>query len=158
MKICIKRASIDNIKDVSKLFNAYRVFYDQKSDDDLAHNFISDRLKNNESVIFTAHDEKDNYLGFTQLYPSFSSVSAKRNWVLNDLYVAEEARRLGIAKILMDKAQEFAIETNAKCIALETAIDNNGAQKLYESLGYKKGVGVYHYFLSLGSVSDKPWL
>ena len=29
----------------------------------------------------------DNPIGFVQLYPSFSSVSMMRSWVLNDLFV-----------------------------------------------------------------------
>ena len=40
----------------------------------------------------------DNYVGFIQLYPSFSTVSLKRQWILNDLYVKEEYRNKGYAK------------------------------------------------------------
>ncbi|MCG6220607.1 GNAT family N-acetyltransferase, partial [Vibrio diabolicus] len=87
-------------------------------------------------------------IGFTQLYPSFSSVAAKRIWVLNDLYVAAQARRLGVAKKLMDTAKEFAMATNARGLALETARDTSAAQRLYEALGYRKEDG-YHYFLAL---------
>jgi len=149
MSISVKRASLENIKEVSELFNSYRVFYKQDSDVDLAISFITDRLNNEDSVIFYAHDENGNALGFTQLYPTFSSVSAQSSWVLNDLYVSSSARRLGVGKTLMDTAKSFAIQTNSKGIALETCEDNLHAQALYESLGYEKDVGVYHYFLSL---------
>ena len=90
-----------------------------------------------------------NALGFTQLYPTFSSVSAQLTWVLNDLYVVADARRLGVGKQLMETARAFALETNSKGIALETGKDNVTAQALYESLGYQKSDGVYHYFLTL---------
>jgi hypothetical protein len=45
---------------------------------DLAIKFISDRIKNEESIIFLAMDETGNPLGFTHLYPTFSSVYAQR--------------------------------------------------------------------------------
>ncbi|WP_191600566.1 GNAT family N-acetyltransferase [Marinomonas algicola] len=149
MSISVKKAEIENLKEISELFNSYRVFYQQDSNVDLAENFIFDRLTNKDSVIFYAYDENGNVLGFTQLYPMFSSVSAQASWVLNDLYVSPSARRLGVAKKLMEAAKLFAIETKSKGIALETSKDNLNAQSLYESLGYKKETGVYNYFLSL---------
>lgn len=131
------------------LFNDYRVFYKQKSDITVALEFISERLDKNESVIFFAHDAKGDLLGFTQLYPNFSSVSAKRSWILNDLYVSSAARRLGVARKLMNAAKDFVISTDAKGISLETAPDNVNAQALYESLGYEKSSGFYSYYLSV---------
>lgn len=127
------------------------MFYQQATDLGLASIFISERIRNNESVIFVAQDSEGNYLGFTQLYPSFSSISAKKSWVLNDLFVAENSRKLGIAKQLMNCAKKLALETNANGIALETSENNFNAQALYESLGYVKGTGVYNYFLSTAS-------
>lgn len=149
MEIFVKRASLEDAKNVAYLFNDYRVFYKQKSDITVALEFISERLDKNESVIFFAHDAKGDLLGFTQLYPSFSSVSAKRSWILNDLYVSSAARRLGVARKLMNAAKDFAISTDAKGISLETAPDNVNAQALYESLGYEKSSGFYSYYLSV---------
>jgi ribosomal protein S18 acetylase RimI-like enzyme len=149
MSISIKRATLDNVKEVGVLFNGYRVFYKQAHDLDLAYRFIAERLENDESVIFYALDDNGVALGFTQLYPTFSSVAAKRSWVLNDLFVSSTSRRLGIGKKLMATAKEFVIGSNGNGIALETAQDNVNAQGLYESLGYKKSSGVYHYFLNL---------
>jgi len=149
MNIVVNRAKFENVNEVSALFNSYRVFYSQESNLDLAKEFISERINNSESVIFYAIDDTGTYLGFTQLYPNFSSVSAKRSWVLNDLYVSESVRRLGVGKKLMEAAKFFAESTNAKGIALQTAENNVNAQALYESLGYKKGSGFFSYFLSL---------
>ena len=87
MNISVKKAVIEDISGVAKLFNSYRMFYKQEADIDLAFSFISERIRNSESVIFIAQDSEGNYLGFIQLYPTFSSVSAKKSWVLNDLFV-----------------------------------------------------------------------
>ena len=54
---------------------------------------IEERLANAESVIFLAVDDAGRAIGLVQLYPSFSSVSAGRVYVLNDLFIAPEARR-----------------------------------------------------------------
>ncbi|WP_028400274.1 GNAT family N-acetyltransferase [Ectobacillus panaciterrae] len=144
----IYQATITDLKGVSHLFNLYRIFYKQPSDYEDAESFISDRLKNEESVIFVAVHEGE-YLGFTQLYPSFSSVSMKRTWILNDLYVQEEARKQGIAQALLDKAKLHAIQSNAKSLELQTAPHNTNAQKLYEKNGYQKDTSFLNYSLNL---------
>ncbi|MFY2506860.1 GNAT family N-acetyltransferase [Vibrio pectenicida] len=145
----IVKAKIEQLDIISPLFDAYRVFYGQESDLNVAREFIESRLNNNESIIFLALDNEGNGLGFTQLYPSFSSVSAAKTWVLNDLFVSDTARRQGVARKLMDAAREMGLKDDVKGLALETAESNGNAQKLYESLGYKRESGTYHYFLQL---------
>ncbi|GAC31936.1 hypothetical protein [Paraglaciecola polaris] len=54
-------------------------FYQQTSDVDLATNFIYQRIKNEQSVIFIAYNSCGNALGFTQLHSTFSSISAQSN-------------------------------------------------------------------------------
>lgn len=145
----IIKASAENVAMVADLFNQYRVFYGHESDIGVATTFIQERLENNESIVFLALNEQGEGIGFTQLYPTFSSVSAQRSWILNDLFVTEDARGQGAGKALMNAAKELAISTNAKGLALETANDNLTAQKLYESLGYERDTAYYSYFLSV---------
>jgi len=151
MNIIVKRAELEDLKEVSILFAAYRVFYKQQSDVAIALKFIKERFKNSESVIFYAKDESGRYVGFTQLYPSFSSVSMQRSWILNDLFVLAEMRNFGVGKKLLNKAKEFALETKAKGIALETAASNTKAQKLYESIGYTRD-SEFSYFLNVNQL------
>lgn len=146
----ISRATLDDLDAVAPLFDGYRVFYERDSDPALARAFIEERLRRGESVIFIARDDANHAaLGFTQLYPMFSSVSARRIWVLNDLFVAPTARQRGVARALMDRARGFAKETGALRLILETAEDNRAAQALYESLGYVCESGERHYALEL---------
>ncbi len=148
MTIEIKQAQQQDLAQIAYLFDAYRVFYKQVSDYDLALTFISERFQNNESVIFYAINEEGEYLGFTQLFPCFSSVSAQRSWILNDLFVSPNLRSSGIGTLLLNKAKEHAIQTHTKGIGLETSADNNRAQALYESLGYTKNSEIA-YFLKV---------
>lgn len=148
MMITIEQASIIDVPVIAPLFDAYRVFYQQDSDIALAQGFLTERLEKEQSIIFFALNQDGIAQGFVQLYPSFSSVSAKRLWILNDLFVAESARRSGIARQLMNRARAFALATGAKGLFLETAHDNKNGQALYESLGYRKN-SEFYYFLDL---------
>lgn len=122
------------------LFDKYRVFYKQASDLSLAERFLRARLENNESIIFGMFERQGDRnigIGFTQLYPKYSSAGAVKNWILNDLYVAEAYRGLGVGKKLINSALEFAKEDGSVFVQLETAIDNYPAQQLYEAIGFK---------------------
>ena len=148
MKIDVRRAQVPDAELIAPLFDAYRQFYRQFADLPLALAFLRERLTLDESVIFVAQGEQGQAIGFTQLYPSFSSVSARRIWLLNDLFVASAARGNGVAHQLLDAARHHAVATGAKRLALSTACDNP-AQKLYESVGYERDNVFYHYSLAL---------
>jgi len=144
----VRLAHLDDLDEVTRLFDRYRMFYAQASDLDAARQFIQMRFQQGDSTIFIALDEL-RAVGFTQLYPSFSSVSMKRLWILNDLFVEETARRQGIGAQLMQGAESFARQTGAVRITLSTQITNQSAQSLYESRGYVKDEVFYHYSLPL---------
>jgi len=145
----VKRATISDLDDAAPLFDAYRQFYRQRSDVAAARAFLDERLRREESVIFIAVADEGggDALGFTQLYPSFSSVSLKRLWVLNDLFVGPNVRRGGVGRRLLDRAREWAIETGAKGLVLATAVDNGKARALYESCGWQRDDEFQHYHL-----------
>lgn len=146
--LSIIRAGVEDTERVAPLFDAYRQFYKQPSDPTAAASFLSERLRRSESVIFLAM-LGDRPVGFTQLYPCFSSTAMKRMWILNDLFVAPEARRNGVAEALMERARQWALESNAENMWLETAVDNRTAQSLYEKLGWEKDDHYLRYNLWL---------
>jgi ribosomal protein S18 acetylase RimI-like enzyme len=131
----VRQATRNDLDQLSQLFGQYRVFYGQPFEPALCRNFLEERLDKEESVIFIALDKND-YAGFTQLYPSFSSVGMKKIWILNDLFVAAEHRQKGIAQALIDHVLEYSKSTGRKKVVLSTAYDNFNAQKLYEKLGF----------------------
>ena len=147
-KMEVLLASVAHIEELSALFDQYRIFYKQTSDLDAARRFLQARLENNDSVIFVARDH-GHLVGFTQLYPSFSSVSINKIWILNDLFVEEISRRKGGGKLLMDKAEKYARETGAARMVLSTQITNKPAQMLYEARGYIRDEEFRHYALPL---------
>ncbi|MBB3109501.1 GNAT superfamily N-acetyltransferase [Paenibacillus phyllosphaerae] len=150
MSIRVRQAVIEDIGLIAELFDAYRVFYGQPSDVEGARQFLFDRTVHRQSTILVAVDEarEGRFVGFTQLYPLFSSVSMERLLLLNDLYVAESHRKQGVAQLLLDAARDYARTTKAKGLELSTAIDNAAAQRLYERNGFERDEDFYHYFLS----------
>lgn len=145
MVLQIKQASIDDINIVAPLFNAYRIFYNQASDMTGATNFLYERIVKNQSTLFIAFINGE-AVGFTQLYPIFSSVSLRPALLLNDLYIAERARKLGVAAALLNKAKEFGKQNNAGWLLLETVFDNYNAQSLYEKNGWIKQTDFFFQF------------
>lgn len=136
--------SRDQVDLVVPLFDAYRQFYSQTTDLEGTRRFLVERLGRSESVIFAVIEE-GRALGFTQLYPSFSSVSMKPIWILNDLFVAEQARRQGVGAWLLRAARDHASRTGAARLALSTAVTNVKAQALYERDGWRQDTRFLHY-------------
>ena len=135
----IKRADAADAAKLAPVFDAYRAFYGETGDATAAERFLRDRLDNNESVVYFAvlggAAPTSEPIGFTQLYPSFSSVSLCRAWILNDLYVAGSARSLGVGRALMRRAIDHCREAGAGQLWLQTDLTNATAQRLYEAVG-----------------------
>jgi len=144
----IRRATLEDLDLVAPLFDGYRRFYGQAADIPRAKAFLRERLERNESTILLAMRD-GTAAGFTQLYPLFSSVSATRKYLLNDLYVVPQARRSGAARGLIEAATHFARANGAASMSLSTAVDNAAAQRLYESLGWERDTSYYEYNLTL---------
>lgn len=140
----IIQANIEHLEDLIPLFNGYRMFYKQISDMETAKQFLSERILNNESIIFMAYSDNE-AVGFTLLYPLFSSVSMKPMYLLNDLFVKSNYRGKGIGEALINTAKALCETQQNKGLALQTATDNP-AQKLYERLGFIKDHDLYYYW------------
>ena len=146
--ITIKQIDLTQTNLVVGLFNQYRIFYNQFSDIGMAKAFLDERLQHNESIIFVATDSNTQQaIGFTQLYPKYSSVRLTKNWILNDLYVDENYRKQGIGEKLIKAAMGFAKIQGSTFVQLETAVDNYTAQHLYESIGFVKQENDSEFFL-----------
>lgn len=151
MNVQIVRAGIEHVGHIAPLFDSYRQFYGQSSNLTGVTAFLAERLTKQQSVVFFAHEPASpgTALGFVQLYPSFSSVRMKPIWILNDLFVAKETRRSGVARLLMNAALDLARSTSAARLVLSTAKDNQAAKSLYLSLGYRVDEAFDHLELSV---------
>ena len=135
MNHSIHRAGPADLDALALMFDAYRQFYGQPADVPRARDWLRSRLRLGESVVLLARRD-GRLVGFTQLYPAFSSIRTHRTWILNDLFVDPAARRSGIARALLDAAAAFAREDGAAAISLETTRDNEAARATYRAAGW----------------------
>ncbi|TGM23614.1 GNAT family N-acetyltransferase [Leptospira selangorensis] len=143
----IRQANYNDISKLAELFDLYRQFYNQKSDLTGAIQYLKDRMEHGQSIIFVAEElSTGNLVGFTQLYPVFSSISMQRSYLLNDLYVKKEYRKNGIAKLLIQEAKSFTKAFQGKGLELSTSMHNTNAQSLYEKEGFLKETEFLTYF------------
>lgn len=146
MKINYRKAEMKDLFQLSSLFDKYRIFYNKTSDTSAVQNFLSERIKNLDSEIIVAETEEGTLVGFTQLYPLFSSTRMQRLWLLNDLYVAEAFRGKGISKALIEAAKKIAANSNACGLLLETAKTNTIGNQLYPAAGFELTEDSNFYF------------
>lgn len=137
MSGAVRRANTTDLDAIAPLFDAYRQFYGQASDAQRARDWVSGRMQRQEAVVLLAEIDGLAH-GFTLLYPMFSSVRMARLWILNDLFVAPEARRNGLARALLDAAADFARSDGAAALMLETGRDNAPARALYRAAGWRE--------------------
>ena len=135
-QVKIRQATVDDLEVLVPLFDAYRQFYRQKSDQEGAKRFLRDRFEHNQSVILLA-SEGSAVIGFTQLFPSFSSGAMRRVFILNDLFVAPESRRTGAGRALLNAAAHYGRKVGAVRLVLSTELTNTTARAVYEKLGWK---------------------
>ena len=134
---------------LATLFDGYRQFYAQPPDLARARAFLAERFSSGDSVIIAALGASGGVVGFTQLYPSFSSVSTARIWILNDLFVAPAARGTQAGVALLEAAKAHARASGAARLSLSTAHDNARAQAVYERNGWKREQRFWHYDFAL---------
>ena len=144
----VRQATVLDVDLLAPLFDGYRQFYRQKSEPDRIRRFLLDRFEHNQSVIFLA--EKDGApIGFTQLYPSFSSGALARIYILNDIFVDPAVRRAGAGAALLEAAADHGRRVGAIRLVLSTELTNSTAQALYEKMGWKRNTEFCTYQLGL---------
>ncbi len=131
----IRRAKAKDLDQLAELFDAYRQFYRKESDLEAAKQFLTARIQNQDSEIFVAEMDHQ-IIGFTQLYPLFSSSKMKKLWLLNDLFVDPKQRGRGVSVGLIERAKQLALESNACGMYLETEKTNRIGNGLYPKTGF----------------------
>lgn len=133
--LLVRQAVAADLDALAGLFDQYRQFQGQPADLPACRAFLHRRFDHGESVIFlaTLHARP---AGFAQLYPSFSSTALARVYILNDLYVAADARRSGAASALLAAVERHAWAFGACRVSLNVLRSNVDAQALYSARGW----------------------
>lgn len=139
------RAQLADVAQAAPLFAAYREFYGEPYDLEASASFLASRLTRDESIVLIALDDDGVPVGFSQIYPAFSSTRLAPIWILNDLFVADRARGTGAVDVLLDSAATLATDAGAIAIELSTAHTNLRAQAVYDRSGYEADTVYQHY-------------
>ena len=150
--VTVSQAVLSELAKLATLFNEYRQFQGEASDLGASQEFLRARFNHGESVAFIAHDGEVS-VGFAQLYPIYSSVSLKRVFVLNDLFVCESGRRKGVASKLLAAVEAYAWSLSAVRVTLNVAKSNVAGQALYEAQGWSQDSQffMYHRFQTMSA-------
>jgi GNAT superfamily N-acetyltransferase len=144
----VREATGADLDSLVPLFDSYRQFYRQPSEPERARRFLLERIEHHQSVIFLSF-EGAVATGFTQLFPSFSSGAMARIFILNDLFVAPEARGRGAGSALLHAAAEYGRSAGALRLVLSTEVTNTTARSVYEKLGWTRDTVFCVYQLTL---------
>lgn len=141
-------ASLKHLDHLLPMFIRYRELYGAMPQLEASKDFLLERLNNKEAIILLAF-ENDTALGFCLVYPSFSSVSLRPIWIINDMYVAEEARRKHIANQLLQTVAKQARDNNVVRLRVSIHASNHIAQRLYESADFLEDQHFRSYILPI---------
>ncbi len=119
------------------LMRGYCDFYEVAPSDDALLELCRALLSNPQfdGVQLMACDETGRAIGFATIYWSWSTLSASRIAVMNDLFVSGDARRGGVGAALIEACRQHAAERGATELDWQTATDNVTAQSLYDRVG-----------------------
>jgi GNAT superfamily N-acetyltransferase len=132
----IRKAGIEDLDVLTDLFDKYMVFYKKPSDFDRHRDYLKSRIEAGEATVFLANNNRNQTVGFTLAYTTFSSVRLSKIVILNDLFVLENVRNQNIGKELIEVVGIYAKEIGADLLRLRTAKSNVVAQGLYKKIGF----------------------
>ena len=129
-----------DLEDLLPLLRGYCDFYEVAPSDDallaISRALIADPEREGMQLIGREPDGKA--VGFATIYWTWQTLNAARLGVMNDLFVAEEARGTGLADRLIEACRERSATHGARELAWQTAKDNHRAQKVYDRIGGSK--------------------
>lgn len=135
--MAITRVGESDLAEVVPLLGAYLEFYETHREPEAIAAFCRALFADpeHEGVQLVARDDGGTAVGVATVFWSWSTTQLGRLAIMNDLFVAPEARGRGTAEALIGACHDLAREHG--CVALEwqTALDNHRAQKVYERVG-----------------------
>ncbi|WIX31772.1 GNAT family N-acetyltransferase [Salinicola sp. JS01] len=144
----IRLATAADIPELTPLVDAYRRFYRQPGDLEGARAFLTQRFANGDAHLLLALDAQGSAHGFVQLFPVPSTTSLAVRWILNDLFVAPEARGQGMGSDLLRAARQLARDHGVPQLMLRTQVENHTAQSRYQALGWQRDEAFFTYLLN----------
>jgi GNAT superfamily N-acetyltransferase len=133
----IDRVTPADLPELLGLMRAYCEFYEvQPSDSALLT--LSRALVANpelEGMQLIARDEDARAVGFATIFWSWDTTEASRIGIMNDLYLAPQARGSGLADMLIEACLDRCAQRGAARLEWMTGPENLRAQAVYDRVG-----------------------
>ena len=140
-----------DLAELLRLMRAYCDFYEvAPADEDLlamSQALIADSEREGFQLI--ARDEGGSAVGFATVFWNWSTSTARRDALMNDLFVAPEVRGSGLAEALIGECSRLVREHGGRVLEWQTARDNIRAQAVYDRVGGKRDDRWLSYSLEL---------
>ncbi|HVA28743.1 MAG TPA: GNAT family N-acetyltransferase [Candidatus Baltobacteraceae bacterium] len=133
----IRLAGARDLEALLPLVRGYRQFYQQTHDASAERATMQGHLRDGSSSVYLAW-RGERAVGFVQIFAYWSTVRLAPTLILEDLFVASDARGDGVATRLLERALEHARSLGAAGMFLETAADNEMAQRVYARCGWTR--------------------
>jgi GNAT superfamily N-acetyltransferase len=134
--LTVERVTEADLAELLPLMRAYCDFYEVAPSDDellaLSRALLADPER--EGIQLLARNER-HAVGFATIFWSWATTSAERIGVMNDLFVAPEARGTGLAAALIEACRVECAARGAGKLTWQTAPDNAAAMKVYDRFG-----------------------
>lgn len=137
MTASIKIVTAEDLPELLPLMRGYSDFYEVSPSDEALLAVSSALLADpeREGLQYLARGEGWRAVGFATLYWTWSTLDASRIGVMNDLFVAADARGGGVADALIEACRQECGRRGASRLTWQTAPDNLRAQKVYDRVG-----------------------
>ena len=122
------------IEELLPLVAGYQTFYLAEPDPERNRAFFSRFVHPSPEGLLLGAWVEGRLVGFATLYWFFSSTRAADSVLMNDLYVQEDVRGMGVGRALIAIALDQARQRGASHLEWLTAPDNVRAQRLYDSV------------------------
>ena len=96
-----------------------------------------------DTAFFVAEDESGTPLGFIHLQTGTDYYNHEKHGHIANLIVAAEGEGRGIARMLMEKGEEWARAQGYHWLTLSVFAQNLGAREVYQRLGYGEDIMKY---------------
>ncbi|HYY63222.1 MAG TPA: GNAT family N-acetyltransferase [Gaiellaceae bacterium] len=138
--VTIEHVREETLAELLPLVRGYCDFYKVSPSDEqllqLSRALLAD--PEGEGVQLLARDDEGRAVGFATIYWSWATTSAQRIGVMNDLFVAPEARGTGLAEALIEACRAECAARGAGKLTWQTALDNERAMKVYDRVGGRR--------------------
>lgn len=127
-------------EDFNSLMELYKQLVDFGSDRKSEENTFEKMLSDDRYLILAARDG-DNIIGSAMgIICESIAICGRPFLVIEDVIVAENYRRKGIARAIFEKLDEFARERNCVYSILVSTASRTAAHSFYEKMGFKDEV------------------